>query len=220
MDEERLTHLLRGLPRAPASDGFTAQVLRRLDGDGTEPAVASRRRTHLPPPWHRLMLTTATVAALSVSLVVAVGLLQNERQLPGPPASRTLDAAGRLSSAAASSLGGPSLRPAPPLSSLRQGAAGLGAAAETAAIGARPVANRSGAALDSARAHQLLREMQLERVEIERELRRLRRLGPAPPAVVYLGGDESVDLVLGTGRGRTQGPLLTERDGGDNYEFL
>jgi hypothetical protein len=213
MDEERLTHLLRGLPLAPASDGFTAQVLRRLDGEEGGPAVVSRRRMPAPPPWHRLMLTTATVAALSVSIVVSVGLLQPERRLPAPPAGGALDTAGRLSTAAASSLGG---RPAPPLRSLRQGAA-----AETAAIGARPAANRSGAAFDSARAHRLLREMQLESLEIGRELSRLRRLAPTPPpAVVYLGGDESVDLVLSTGRGRAQGPLLTDRDGGDNHDYL
>ncbi len=63
--------------------------------------------------------------------------------------------------------------------------------------------------------------MQLESQLIGRELRRLRRLGgAAQPGVVYLGGDESVDLVLSTGKARAQGPPLAERDGGENFEFL
>jgi hypothetical protein len=231
MEEERLTHLLRGLPREAAQAGFTAQVLRRLD-EGAQPAAGQRRRALEPRHWHRLMLTTATVGALSLSVVVSVGLLQPERPPGAPPAARA-QTAGTVSALERQSvpgslgplgplgpLGSP---PAPPLHTLRQGTAEAGLAGTPGAVMARPAASRPGAALaiDPARAHQLLREMQLESQLIGRELRRLRRLGgAAQPGVVYLGGDESVDLVLSTGKARAQGPPLAERDGGENFEFL
>jgi hypothetical protein len=204
MEEERLTNLLRGLPREPAPGGFTAQVLRRLDVEGAHPAPGPRRRTLDPRHWHRLMLTTATAAALSFSVVLSVTLLRPERQLAAPPA-RAQAAAG-VASAQVQPLRSP----------LRQGITAAGVAGASAAI-TRPAASRPGA-FDAARAHQLLREMQLESVQIGRELRRLR--GAAQPGVVYLGGDESVDLVLSTGKARAQGPPLAERDGGENFEFL
>jgi hypothetical protein len=222
MEEERLTHLLRGLPREAAPEGFTAQVLRRLDDEGAPAGAGPRRRTLHPRQWHRLMLTTATVAALSVSVVVSVGLLQPERRPAAPPAARAQTAAGAASALERQSPLGPlGSSPVQPLRSpLRQGPTEARVAGAPGAIIARPAASRPGA-FDAARAHQLLREMQLESVQIAHELRRLRRLGgAAQPGVVYLGGDESVDLVLSTGRVRAQGPPLAERDGGENFEFL
>jgi hypothetical protein len=230
MEEERLIHMLRGLPREKALGGFTAQVLRRLDD---EPQTLQRRR---PPRqgWHRLMVATATVAAFGVSVGVSVGLLQREHS-PGPLAATAAAAAraGKLAPAAV----GPGFgnvgvsAPAGPA-----GPAGIGAraartetttrmsaAGEPPPLGARQAASRSGARLDSAQAHQLLRELQLERVRLERELRSLRRAGGvygAPPGVLYLGGDENVDLVLNTGRMRAQGQPLAEHDGGNDNNFL
>src|SRR5260370_39877846 len=105
MEEDRLIHLLRGLPREMAPGGFTPQVLRRLDGQPGRawPATPPRRRTPAMPAtpamratpampedirryrrpaaqrWHRLMVATATVAALGVSVGVSVSVLQRER---------------------------------------------------------------------------------------------------------------------------------------------
>jgi hypothetical protein len=73
--------------------------------------------------------------------------------------------------------------------------------------------------LDVAQAHQLLRELQVERGRLERELRSLSRPG-GPSGVLYLGGNESFDLVLSTGRNRPQTPPAGERDDGENYDYL
>jgi hypothetical protein len=230
MEEERLIHLLRGLPREKALGGFTAQVLRRLD---EEPQALPRRRPSRQG-WHRLMVATATVAAFGVSVGVSVGLLQREHS-PGPLAAAAAAAAraGKLAAAAAGSGFARALVSAP------AAPAGIGTRAAARAEtmigmstaggpqappqGARQAASRPGGRLDSAQAHQLLRELQLESVRLERELRSLRRTGRAygaPPAVLYLGGDENVDLVLNTGRMRAQGQPLTERDGGNDNNFL
>ncbi|HVR09190.1 MAG TPA: hypothetical protein VMW75_14165, partial [Thermoanaerobaculia bacterium] len=89
MEEARLNHLLRGLPREPAPGGFTARVLRRLDEKPrpAQPAGGAWRR--LPPKqrWHRLMVATATVGALGASVGISVGVLQRERS-PMPPAGQ------------------------------------------------------------------------------------------------------------------------------------
>src|SRR6202040_2486859 len=88
MEEDRLIHLLRGLPREMAPGGFTTQVLRRLDGQPAQAAQAAWRpvpahdrplRRPAPQRWHRLMVATATVAALGVSVGVSVGGLQRDR---------------------------------------------------------------------------------------------------------------------------------------------
>jgi hypothetical protein len=226
MEEERLIHLLRGLPREKALGGFTSQVLRRLD---EEPPAGPWRRLQ-PQRWHRLMVATATVAALGVSVGVSVGLLQREHS-PGALAAAAARAGKLASTPVGQGLGGAVVSgPAAPAGAGARAARaetviGMSAAGELQAppLGARQAASRPGARLDSVQAHQLLRELQLESLRLERELRSLRQTGRAygaPPAVLYLGGDENVDLVLNTGRMRAQGQPLAERDGGNDNNFL
>ena len=235
MEEERLIHLLRGLPREMAPGGFTTQVLRRLDGQPGQAGPArpawlegTGTRPHrrpAPQRWHRLMVATATVAALGVSVGVSVGVLQRDR--PALPlaagfAMANAPASGRWSPAREAAV-----MPASPMDRTfrHEGAAGELAGLPEVATGRRsaagsraPVLNALGA-LDAAQAHQLLRELQLERGRLERELRSLRRPG-GPSTVLYLGGNESFDLVLSTGRPRAQSPPSGERDDGENYDYL
>jgi len=238
MEEERLIHLLRGLPREMAPGGFTTQVLRRLDAQpgqvagparlarpvrSARPARPARQASDRPSRWpaaqrwHRLMMATATVAALGVSVGVSVAVLQRDRPaLPlaaGVPGTATMTPAPETAVTTAS----------PMDRTFRHEGAGDGELALPAvASGRRGAAEPRGAAaagggLDAARAHQLLRELQLERGRLERELHSLRRPGPS---VLYLGGNESFDLVLSTGRNRAQVPPAGERDDGENYDYL
>jgi hypothetical protein len=234
MEEERLIHLLRGLPREMAPGGFTTQVLRRLDA---QPVQAGRAmpawlegtrplRRPAPQRWHRLMVATATVAALGVSVGVSVSVLQRDRSpLPLAAGLRPV-----LVMANAPASGRwprwPPAREAAVIeaSPMDRTFRHEAAAGELPAVGS----GRQGAVsprapalnvLDAAQAHQLLRELQLERGRLERELRSLRR--PAGPStVLYLGGNESFDLVLSTGRARAQSPPTGERDDGENYDYL
>jgi hypothetical protein len=236
MEEERLIHLLRGLPREMAPGGFTTQVLRRLDGQpnqaSLDTAAGNRlRRRPAPQRWHRLMVATATVAALGVSVGVSVGVLQRERSPlplsaslgPGPANARSsgswttargeaVTAASPMDRTFRHEGAADELAELPAVASGRQGGAGprRGALAPLPAVGA----------LDAAQAHQLLRQLQLERGRLERELRSLRQPGGRPPAVLYLGGNESFDLVLSTGRTRAQTPPAGERDDGEDYPYL
>jgi hypothetical protein len=223
MEEARLNHLLRGLPREAAPLGFTARVLRRLDD---QPRPAENRPHRLPPKqrwhrWHQLSVATATVGALGVSVGVSVGVLQRDR----PSLRSTAPApvvAGMAAPAAAGSAAMPIER------TFRHEAAapgelpalGLGPRQAASRPGDGALAATSARGIDSAQAHQLLRQLQLERDSLERELRRLRRPGGGPPAVFYLGGDDTVDLVLSTGRARPQGPPPGDRDDGENLNYL
>jgi hypothetical protein len=231
MEEERLIHLLRGLPREMAPGGFTTQVLRRLD-DQPAPARQTKRavpawREDTSPPrrpagqrWHRLMMATATVAALGVSVGVSVSVLQRDRSaLPLAAGLANAPPSGRWPAAGAAATASPMDR-----TFRHEGAAGgeielsaVPSGRQGAASPHAPALNALGA-LDAAQAHHLLREMQLERVRLERELRSLRR--PGGPTVLYLGGNESFDLVLSTGRNRAQTPPAGERDDGENYDYL
>jgi hypothetical protein len=220
MEEERLIHLLRGLPRETAPGGFTAQVLRRLDQE----ARPGPRRSPHPRRWHRLMVATASLAAttaLGLSVGFSVGLLQ--RGHPAGPQGAT--AAAPSARLAAASPFDPAYRRAGVPGPAGRGVLALSARGALAgpALGPRPAASRSRAGLDPAQAHQLLRELQLESARLERELRSLRRTGAAyagPPTVLYLGGDENVDLVLSTGRLRGPAQPLGDRDGGNDNNFL
>jgi hypothetical protein len=231
MEEARLNHLLRGLPREAASPGFTAQVLRRLDSLYSMPRPAGNRPHRLPPRqrwhrwhrWHRFSVATATVGALGVSVGISVGVLQRERPslqpttlasaaagmaaTAGGSAALSIERTFRHEAAAPGELTALGLGP-------RQAAnrPGDGTAATTAATSARQI--------DSAQAHQLLHQLQLERASLERELRRLRRPGGGSPTVLYLGGDDTVDLVLSTGRTRVPGPPPGDRDDGENFNYL
>ena len=244
MEEERLIHLLRGLPREPASGGFTSRVLRRLD----EPAPGKQPRGSYPQGrhrldrvhgwhwmhrWHRMTAAIATVAAFGVS----VGLLQRESPPGALAVARTVAAAGDQSVTPAGRLAAyPSERSliraavASPADGFAGGERELGmpggdwprsdAAGRPGELGERA---GNGRRLSSAQAHLILREMQLERAGLERELQSLRRADRGrgtPPAVIYLGGDENLDLVLSTGRARAPGRPPAERDGGDFNNFL
>ena len=232
MEEERLIHLLRGLPREMAPGGFTTQVLRRLDA---QPALARRTRRAMPawredtsPPrrpagqrWHRLMVATATVAALGVSVGVSVSVLQRDRSaLPLAAGLRPVMAMANAPASSRWPTSGAVAAASPMDRTFRhEGAAGGELELATVTSGRQGAASPHGAVLDAAQAHQLLRELQLERGRLERELRSLRRPG-GPSTVLYLGGNESFDLVLSTGRNRAQTPPTGERDDGENYDYL
>jgi hypothetical protein len=238
MEEERLIHLLRGLPREMAPGGFTTQVLRRLDGQpalGRRPVPAENSRLRRPAPqgWHRLMVATATVAALGVSVGVSVSVLQRDRSplplaagLRSGLAMANAPASGSWPTAGAVTTASPMDR-----TFRHEGAAGGELELQAAASGRQGAASPRGPAmnvlnplnplnpLDAAQAHQLLRELQVERGRLERELHRLSRPG-GPSTVLYLGGNESFDLVLSTGRNRAQAPPAGDRDDGENYDYL
>jgi len=244
MEEERLIHLLRGLPREMAPGGFTTQVLRRLDGRPApaQPGQAARRlmpaderppRRPAPQRWHRLMVATATVAALGVSVGVSVGVLQRDRS-PLPLAAGLRPVLGMANAPASGSwrAAGAVMTASPMDRTFRhEGAAGGELELPAVASGRHGAASPRGTALnalnplspvtplDAAQAHQLLRELQVERGRLERELRSMRRPG-GPSGVLYLGGNESFDLVLSTGRNRPQTPPAGERDDGENYDYL
>ena len=227
MEEDRLIHLLRGLPRETAPGGFTAQVLRRLD---TRPAPARQMRRPMPAwledsgrarrpagqRWHRLMVATATMAALGVSVGVSVSVLQRDRSaLPLAaglqPMLANVPASGHGSAAGAVTAASPMDR------TFRHEGTDGGTLPAVASV-RRNAASPEGAALDAAQAHQLLHQLQLERGRLERELHSLSR--PAGSSVLYLGGNDSFDLVLSNGRGRAQGPPTGDRDDGENYDYL
>jgi hypothetical protein len=176
------------------------------------------------------MVATATVAALGVSVGVSVGVLQRDRSAlplaaglrPGlamanAPASGSWPAAGAVMAAS------------PMDRTFRhEGAAGGELELQAVASGRQGAASPRGRAmnalnplnpLDAAQAHHLLRELQVERGRLERELRSLSRPG-GPSTVLYLGGNESFDLVLSNGRTRAQTPPAGERDDGENYDYL
>jgi len=238
MEEERLIHLLRGLPREAAPGGFTAEVLQRLDRPQRAPRLARpgaappQRRLH-PQRWHRLMVATATVGALGVSVGVSVGLLQRERS-PLPLAGNlaplaqmsqisqmsqmTRTAGTRMTRTMAASAGAAGFA----ASQLDRTFRHEGAAGELPVLGGAAAASgRARGLLDRVQAHQMLRELQLESARLERELHSLRLPGRgSPPTVLYLGGDDNVDLVLNTARLRAQAPPAGERDDGENQNFL
>ena len=236
MEEERLIHLLRGLPREMAPGGFTTQVLRRLDGQpnqaSPDTAAGDRlRRGPAPQRWHRLMVATATVAALGVSVGVSVGVLQHERSPLPLAANLGTSLANARAAGAWPTARGEAVMAASPMDRTfrHEGATGelaklpAVASGRRSAAGLRPAAPAALAAvgvLDAAQAHQLLRELQLERGRLERELHSLRRPGGGAPTVLYLGGNESFDLVLSTGRTRAQSPPAGERDDGEDYPYL
>jgi len=227
MEEDRLIHLLRGLPRETAPGGFTAQVLRRLDA---RPAQARQTRRVVPAwledvsplrrptgqRWHRLMMATATVAALGVSVGVSVSVLPGRSALPLAAGLRP--AALAMANVPASGHWQAGVTTASPMDRTFRHEGTDDGTLPAVASARRNAASPEGAALDAAQAHQLLRELQLERVRLERELHSLSR--PAGSSVLYLGGNESFDLVLSNGRGRAQGPPAGDRDDGENYDYL
>jgi hypothetical protein len=195
MEEERLTHMLHALPRERARVGFTARVLRRLDA---EPETGSSR-LHASR-LHRLMLASATVAAVAVS----VALLPREHT--PLPLNVTLAPAGmKMAAAALQPAADPRRSPQP--------------------LRAQAAVSRPAEELDAAQAHQLVQELRQESSRLERELRSLQRpvtrRASAPAAENYRGGDDSADLVYGTARARTlQVTPPADRDDGELNNFL
>jgi hypothetical protein len=196
MDEERLIHLLRALPQEQARAGFTARVLRRLDDEAEGTASSRLYASRL----HRLMLASATVATVAVS----VALLPREHT--PLPLSVTLAPVGATMKVAAA------LRP---LAAHRLAPQRL----------LQQAFSRPAAEIDTTQARQQLQELRQESSRLERELHSMQRPvirhASAPPAEVYLGSDEGADLPLSTGRTRAaQVAPAGDRDDGELNNFL
>jgi hypothetical protein len=71
-----------------------------------------------------------------------------------------------------------------------------GALAAFLAVGAAALVDARREAVETAHARQALQEIRAEHLRLEREVHDL----SAPPPVVYLGGNEQVDLVLDLGQ--------------------
>lgn len=203
---------LRALPAERAGAGFTARVLARLD----RPAAPSRDRA----PARSLPLLAALAAAV---LAVAVGLtLIPERGPEGragaPP--RVADAGRVAAPAAGSSAATVPTAPEPglPAAGGRERPAGLDRHSPEGALPAPGEAAPAGFARTSAGPPSLRAEpaadprAALDRVRAEldalrREHRRfqvglgaLPEIGADGEPVLYLGGDEGLELVLDLGR--------------------
>jgi hypothetical protein len=188
--ERRLVRLLRELPREGASPGFTPRVIERLEAEGWQGPRAS--------PGRAARLAVAAAAVAAASLGMAIGLLRPS----GPPA------AGREESVARPAVAGAAkgTAPAPQADAGRlarstvAAAAASGPAERGSLEGSTPAQGRAGAETsDAAQAHQLLRELRDESGRLERELRDLRR---PRREVLYLGGDDELDLVVDLSRVR------------------
>jgi hypothetical protein len=181
MDYERVDQLLQALPRETASPGFTARVLARLDETEAR-ATAARER-----PWRIFELPRLTLpaAVLAATLAVAASVyLQGGAVLRTSALRPVATAPGAASTSSASStsssLGALASRGVPAFHVLP--------AAATATVG------RRAGSLSSARA--LLAEIAQIRAEHGRLHNELRRLGESRASTVYLGDDESMDLVV------------------------
>lgn len=185
--ERRLARLLRELPREGASPGFTPRVLERLEAEGWQTPRASQGRPA------RLALAAAALAAASLGM--AIGLLRP----PRPPAAGREETVA-LPAVAGTSKGAAST-PRPDAGRLAHSdAAASGPAGRGGLEGSTPAHGRAGAeSSDAALAHQLLRELRDESGRLERELRDLRR---PQREILYLGGDDEVDLVVDLSRVR------------------
>jgi hypothetical protein len=197
MDEERLIHLLRALPQEQARAGFTARVLRRLDDEAEGTASSRLYASRL----HRLMLASATVATVAVS----VALLPREHT--PLPLSVTLAPVGATMKVAAA---------LQPLAAHRLAPQRLGL---------QQAFSRPAAELDTTQVRQQLQELRQESSRLERELHSMQRpavrRASAPPAEVYLGSDEGADLPISTGRARAaQVAPAGDRDDGELNNFL
>lgn len=170
--EQELRRALAELPRERAAEGFTEQVLRRLD----ETAAASRVRKHR---FRRFLLGqpalagAAAVAALAVAVLVGVLVVSRG---PGPADDGAVPTEDE-----------PTLAVAQPTAPT--------APAETSS----PVSETPGAGRQQIAA--TLDELRRERLRLERDLRDLRVLAEGS-RVLYIGGDENLDFVLDLEPGR------------------
>jgi|HubBroStandDraft_3_1064219.scaffolds.fasta_scaffold11265_3 hypothetical protein len=178
MEDERLTRLLQELPRERARAGFTAGVLRRLAAGEPGRARPAGRAAASP----RFAAAAVTLACLLILLALP------RREEPG-----TAAAPGRA--LAPSTAPHPTPRAAGPWTAegARVEPTARLASALTAGRGTVPAAS-----VDRMQARRLLSELQGEEARLERELRRLHR--GVRPKVIYLGGDENVDMVIDLNR--------------------
>jgi hypothetical protein len=226
MEEERVVHLLHELPLQRASAGFTTRVLRRLDETPASRSAAPRGMRRLD----RLMVATATVAALGLSIT----LLQRERAggpLAAGLASAHTAAIANSANLAARAAGGR-------LAATLQGQPERRLAPQRLAFGASPAAGPAALQANFVQARAMLRQLRQESGRLERDLHSLRGSGgssgssgsrfsrsaaaPASASSIYLGGDESVDLVLTPARIRARQPAPdpADRDDGElNYSL-
>jgi len=189
MNDQELRRALRNLPRHRASDGFTRRTMTRIEGCAAPGAADGPPR---PATWSPATWSLGRVAAAAALLAAAIGLLT---LLPGPM-DRSADDGGTVR---------------------------------------RPTASPASTASTGRRA--ALRELRAERDRLAGELDELRRqLGTAsadgsatgselrvePTAgdpVLYLGGDDRIDLVLDLGRlaaERGEGIVPTSSRGGSS----
>jgi hypothetical protein len=192
-----LDRLLCELPPEKAGAGFTAAVLRRLDALAADeippapeapeaPENTSRGFAGRPPfGWlgrpagaPRLAAAAVALGALVATLVSVVALPRQEGLRPAAPASP-------LAAGGAPRITATAPAPAEPAARLASAAGG--------GHGQAP-----DAMLDRLQARRLLSELRGEEAQLERELRRLHR--GARPRVIYLGGDEQVDMVIDLNR--------------------
>jgi hypothetical protein len=181
MEDDRLVRLLRELPRERAEDDFTARVLRRLASTAAGRRERPERSSGLAgrgprraAGGPRLMVAGAILA----TLVIVVALPHREELAPpSPPRTPAASAAPRM---------------APALPDLPE--------RQASQVANAVLAGRSDApeeSLDRSQARRLLRELRGEEMQLARDLQRLRT---TRPRVVYLGGDEDVDMVIDLNR--------------------
>lgn len=214
MEEERVVHLLHELPLQRASAGFTTRVLRRLDETPASRSAAPRGMRRLD----RLMVAAATVAALGLSIT----LLQRERA--GGPLAAGLASAPTATNLAARAAGGR-------MAATLQGRTERRLTPQPLAYGASPAAGTAAQQPSFVQARAMLRQLRQESGRLERDLHSLRGSGgsrlprtaaPTSASSIYLGGDESVDLVLTPARIRARQPVPdpADRDDGElNYSL-
>ncbi len=209
MEEERLTRLLRDLPHERALAGFTSRVLRRLDeGEAGPRPVAVRTMERRPAHnGYRWAAVTVTLTAFCLSAV----LLQREH------------AQGAYSPAAPASP--PAMDHLMPQVAARATADGSLADTHRAQrLDLPTLASLSPAAAGgrygSSRARQELRSLREGRGPLDNGLHGMHRSGALPPPVVYLGGDENLDIVLNSGHVRGLIPPAPVEHNPDDNNFL
>lgn len=176
--DDPIGRALAGLPRERAAEGFTEQVLRRLD---ELPAPSSKTDRSVRDPFRNFRrqpaLAGAALALVLVAMALAVGVLRPGGDGAGSesPPSVVAQTGGPTSGPAGES---PSVPVDRPQATAREGT--LKAAAS------RPGLRETVA---------LLEELQREHTRLERDLRNLRELAEGSQ-VIYVGGDESLDFVL------------------------
>lgn len=176
--DDQIRRALSSLPRERAAEGFTEQVLRRLDDlrdetPNTDRAVRDPFRHFRRQP----ALAGAALALVLVAVLLAVGVLRPGADGSGSESSRPI-VAQTDGPTDGSAVGSISIPPDPPHTATQEGVK------KTAA--SRPARPETVA---------LLEELRREHTRLKRDLRSLRELAEGSQ-VIYVGGDESLDFVL------------------------